>query len=95
MAITMKDVKEVRVKHPLKKKRYYVSRKSVVYYKNAGGELVEMKPFKTKDGYVEYVLTRTNGTKQHIQAQIIGLSTYKGLPRDKAKTQVNQIIWNG
>jgi len=82
-------LKELKVKHDIKKSRYWVSDLGIVFYKNAKGILVKMKPFITKDGYVEYVLTKTDGSKQHLQAQIIVLSTFKGLPKDKRKTQVN------
>jgi hypothetical protein len=46
-----------------------------------------MKPFITKDGYVEYVLTDKNGLKKHIQAQrIIG---FLYLTKPKGKDYVN------
>jgi hypothetical protein len=49
----------------------------------------EMKPFITKDGYVEYVLTLSNGDKQHIQAQIIVARLY--LAKVRGKDYVNHL----
>ena len=85
----MVNVKELNTKFPIKRKRYYVATDGKVYWKNAQGELKLMKPFTTKEGYIEYVLTCEDGTKQHIQAQIIVAATYKGYPIDETKTQVN------
>jgi len=83
--------KELNVKHPIKKKRYWVTTNGSVYRKDKNGAYLAMKPFTTRDGYIEYVLTRVDGSKQHIQAQIITLATYKGYPKDSRKSQVNHI----
>lgn len=53
---------------------YYVDNKGVVYKEIKKNNFVKMKPFITKKGYVEYVLTTTKKTKQHIQAQrLVGI----------------------
>lgn len=68
---------------------YYIDKKGQVYRKRRNGEFVKMKPFTTKDGYIEYVLTKTDGSKQHVQGQILSMATHNGYPKDKSKTQVN------
>jgi len=85
----MSKLKEVNVKHDIKKKRYWVDKKGNVYWKNKAGDYVEMKSFTNRDGYTEYVLTKSDGSKQHIQGQIIVISTYRGLHKNPEKTQVN------
>ena len=85
----MSKVKELNVKHDIKKKRYWVSSDGKIYWKDRSGDLREMRPFTTRDGYVEYVLTTTDGTKQHLQAQIAVLATFKGYSSNKAKSQAN------
>lgn len=70
------------------KPKYYITTNGEVYRKRTNGELVPMKPY-LKNGYVEYVLTKNDGSKQHVQAQILCIITYKGYPKDKRKTQVN------
>lgn len=42
-----------------------------VYIKDDKEDLYPMRPFITRDGYVEYVLTDLNKTKWHIQGQRI------------------------
>jgi len=81
------NLKPLVVKHNIKDKRYWVDTNGNVYWRSKDGKYKKMKPFTSRDGYTEYVLTRKDGTKQHIQAQIIVLSTYKGTHPDK--TQVN------
>jgi len=83
------NIKPINIKYNVKKKRYYVDESGQVYWKDIKGNYRKMKPFTTRDGYIEYVLTRTNGTKQHIQAQIIVLATFKGYSTNKEKIQVN------
>lgn len=45
------------------------------YIVNTNGDVIlvktnkKMKPFKTRDGYLEFVLTQKDGTKKHIQGQ--------------------------
>lgn len=80
-------IREVRTKHPLKTGRYYASKSGKVYWKTVNGELRPVKHFVTKDGYHECVLTRKDGSKQHVQVQCLILSTFKGV--DKADRQVN------
>jgi hypothetical protein len=89
MEAYMSDLVSLRVKHDIKEGRYWVSLTGKVYWKDKKGAMRLMKPFETKDGYVEYVLTKTDGRKQHIQAQIIVMSTFKNYPKDKRKIQVN------
>jgi len=52
-------------------------------------ECEPMKPFKTKDGYVEYVLTTRATTKKHIQAQRIVAGLFLKRPKDKNKNEIN------
>jgi len=85
----MSDIKEVKTKFDLKKKRYFASKDGKVYYKNSSGDYIPLKPFTTRDGYVEYVLTKVDGSKQHIQAQVIILSTFGGTPKKGSKLQAN------
>lgn len=47
----------------------------------------KMKPFITRDGYVEYVLTNSHRKKKHIQAHRIVASLY--LPTIKNREEVN------
>lgn len=42
-----------------------------VYYKEGIEDLYPMRPFVTRDGYLEYVLTDIHKTKWHIQGQRI------------------------
>lgn len=51
-----------------------------------------MKPFKTYDGYIEYVLTTTEGTKKHIQGQRIIAGLF--IPKVRGKDYVNHINHN-
>lgn len=69
--------------------KYLIDSKGHVVRERANGEYVEMKPFITKDGYVEYVLRKKSKEQQHVQCQILVIATFKGYPKDKAKTQVN------
>lgn len=48
-----------------------------------------MRPFMTKDGYVEYVLTTKYGSKKHLQAQRIVCELFIGLPPHPSKKYVN------
>lgn len=48
-----------------------------------------MKPFKTYDGYTEYVLTTIHGTKKHIQAQRIIAGLF--IKKVRGKDYVNHI----
>ena len=71
-------------------KPYFIDKAgNVSRYSTRQKKYIPMLPFTTKDGYIEYVLTKTNGKKQHVQAQILCLVTYKGYPKDSSKTQVN------
>lgn len=47
----------------------------------------QMKPFRTRDGYLEYVLTTKGGSKKHIQAHRIVANLY--LPLVKGADYVN------
>lgn len=47
----------------------------------------KMSPFKTRDGYIEYVLTYPNGIKKHIQEQRIIAGLF--VPRVPGKEYVN------
>ena len=71
-------------------KEYFIDKSgNVSRYSTRQEKYIPMLPFTTKDGYTEYVLTKTNGKKQHVQAQILCLATYKGYPKDTNKSQVN------
>jgi len=59
----LSDIKEYDLEH------YYHTDIKGVVYKNVKNGYVKMKPFITKKGYVEYVLTTRTGTKKHVQAQ--------------------------
>ena len=48
-----------------------------------------MKPFYTRDGYVEYVLTNKYSVKKHIQAHRIVAYLYLPPPKDINKKYVN------
>ena len=87
----LKQMRPLKCNHPIKEDRYLVDDKGRVYYKKADGTTARMKPFITRDGYVEYVLTRQDGTKQHIQEQIISIYTHHGPPPTKRHKQVNHI----
>lgn len=50
-----------------------------------------MRPFTTRDGYTEYVLTTKYGSKKHVQSQRIVCELYNGLPNDPNKKYVNHI----
>lgn len=73
--------------------RYVCNNAGKVYLikkvKNGIAECEPMKPFKTKDGYIEYVLTTKATTKKHIQAQRIVASLFLKTPTDKSKNEVN------
>lgn len=60
---------------------YVLSRKHKGY--------VAMKPFVTKDGYVEYVLTDTLGVKRHLQGHRLCLIAFEGLSPDEKKIHAN------
>ena len=51
--------------------------------------VIKMNPFKTYNGYIEYVLTDALGSKKHIQAHRIVAGLY--LKRDKLRIYVNHI----
>jgi len=65
---------------------YYASKDGTVYkiFEKKDGSVSknEMKPFTTKDGYLEYVLTLEDGKKVHLQGQRIIASTFLGMPKD-------------
>jgi hypothetical protein len=58
-----------------------------VYIKDDKEDLYPMRPFITRDGYVEYVLTDINKTKWHIQGQRI--VAYLFIPKPNGKDYVN------
>ena len=58
-----------------------------VYIKDDKEDLYPMRPFITRDGYVEYVLTDINKTKWHIQGQRI--VAYLFIPKTDGKDYVN------
>lgn len=58
-----------------------------VYIKDDKEDLYPMRPFITRDGYVEYVLTDINKTKWHIQGQRI--VAYLFIPKPDGKDYVN------
>lgn len=66
---------------------YWVNKNGKVFKitkdKDGKDKVKEMSPFITKDGYVEYVLTDNQGNKKHKQAQLIVLTSFKGLPVGK------------
>jgi len=71
----------------LAKDRYYVNTKGEVFLKKSNGLYHKMKPFITRDGYVEYVLLTNEGKKKHIQAQrLVALSF---ITNKKNKPHVN------
>lgn len=89
----VKDMKKIYKEHDFKD-YYYVNKEGHVYkvlFDEKGKVRVKkkMSPFKTKDGYVEYVLTLNNGKKKHIQAQRIVALTYLLHKRTKGKIEVN------
>jgi len=86
--------KEIKGLYNLKRKRYFIDKTGQVYWKDKTGKLQAMSGFRTRDGYVEYVLTKEDGHKQHVQAQRLVLLVFKGPPHDKSKTQVNHIDGN-
>lgn len=71
--------------------RYVCDDSGVVYLlKETDGLMyrgIAMSPFVTKDGYVEYVLTDSEGNKKHIQAQRIVAILF--LRKSKGKDYVN------
>lgn len=75
----------------------YVAHPSGIVYKvkyHRGNKIFAypMKPFMTYDGYVEYVLTTTEGTKKHIQAQrIIAGLFIKKIPGKHYVNHINHI----
>lgn len=65
--------------------RYVCDRKGSIYLIKeelvASYKVIAMSPFKTTDGYIEYVLTDNKGKKKHIQAQRIVAGLYlKAIP---------------
>lgn len=58
-----------------------------VYIKDDKEDLYPMRPFITRDGYVEYVLTDINKTKWHIQGQRI--VAYLFIKKPDGKDYVN------
>lgn len=58
-----------------------------VYIRDDKEDLYPMRPFITRDGYVEYVLTDINKTKWHIQGQRI--VAYLFIPKPDGKDYVN------
>lgn len=58
-----------------------------VYLKEDKEDLHPMKPFITRDGYLEYVLTDINKTKWHIQGQRIVAHLF--LEKQQGKDYVN------
>lgn len=58
-----------------------------VYIRDDKEDLYPMRPFITRDGYVEYVLTDINKTKWHIQGQRI--VAYLFIPKPNGKDYVN------
>jgi len=85
---------EIRPIYPdedMKEDYYFVCENGNVYKRiNMGSKYVykPMRPFVTKDGYVEYVLTTKNGRKKHEQAQRITAKAFIGKPKEK-NMQVN------
>jgi hypothetical protein len=78
---------------------YYVTSDGNVYKKihrdsNMSKQIVCRKvlPFKTRDGYIEYVLTDTNGKQKHVQGQRIVALTY--LFKPDGSDYVNHIDGN-
>lgn len=71
--------------------RYVTTNDGKVYLvkEEKGNKLIcnAMHPFETRDGYIEYVLTLKDGTKKHVQAQIIVACLY--VPLVKGKDYVN------
>lgn len=67
--------------------RYVCDNKGNVYLvKEKDGDSLdckEMSPFETRDGYIEYVLTKSDGKKQHIQAHRIVAGLYLNKVRGK------------
>lgn len=84
------------------KKGYFVDTKGVVY-KDMGDGFHIMKPYKTKVGYMEYILTAKDGKKKHVQMhRIVALSFIpnpKNLPhvdhkdRDKTNCFYKNLRW--
>jgi len=78
-------------KYEFQKDKYILTIGGIVYRKSKDG-YIKMKPFITKKGYVEYVLSDANGSKKHIQAQrLIG---YLFLRNPKNLPHVNHIDGN-
>jgi hypothetical protein len=65
--------------------RYVCDKKGTVY--NTHRDNHKMKPFINHKGYVEYVLTKKDGKKIHIQAQRIVAGLY--IPNPKNLPEVN------
>jgi hypothetical protein len=89
---------------------YYVITDGSVYKKihrdsNMAKQIVCRKvlPFKTRDGYIEYVLTDINGKQKHIQGQRIVALTYLFKPEgsdyvnhidgDRSNNSVSNLEW--
>ena len=68
------------------KNKYFLNTKGEVYIKK-NNLYKKMKPFTTKLGYIEYVLTEKDGTKKHIQGhRLVGLMF---IPNPENKPHVN------
>jgi len=52
-------------------------------------KVLAMRPYTTKDGYSEYVLTDNHGKKKHIQGQRLMAFTYLGDPGTEVVMEVN------
>jgi len=97
-------IKEVELEHiqpldnlPYNLKPIYYADTNGIVYKIAKGAskanntnlYIKLSPFITRDGYVEYVLTRNDGKKQHLQGQRITAMLY--IPNPENKCCVNHI----
>jgi hypothetical protein len=79
-------------------KRYVCNNKGTVFLIKEEKEdhymCVKIKPFINRDGYVEYVLTYGDGSKKHVQAQILTAGLYiKNVGKD-CKLDVNHLDRN-
>ena len=63
--------------------------KHTVDKKTGEKKVKELKPFKTKDGYVEYVLVTKDGKPKHIQAHLLTALVYLKRPLTEKKLHVN------
>ena len=71
----LSDIKEYELES------YYHVNVSGVVYKETKEGYFKMKPFITKKGYVEYVLTTITQTKKHVQAQRLVAILYHKNPK--------------